>query len=213
MDMGFAVSFLLLLAYRAEQAVTLDRRTAGLQCGIANQICPHHDSTIRLGRCKSCVLVKPTMQGCHAGLKSQNWGTKQASANAIADMAASGAENLREHATQLAAALMAELPGRLWEGKASVLKALAALCKACPSAFSSVDQSSGASDTAGLTVVQALYGAAGRQNAAYRQAALVALEIVLTALQTDFLSVVSPLVVEGCINAKPAEAPKVGPLL
>ena len=126
-------------------------------------------------------------------------------------MATTGADTLPGHATQLAAALLQELPGRLWEGKASVLKALAALCKACPNVLSqaaAADASAGA-QTVGARVVDALCSAAGRQNVAFRQAALAALETALTALQVDCFDRVAPLLLEGCRGAAPTETSSV----
>lgn len=51
-----------------------------------------------------------------------------------------------------------ELPGRLWEGKESIPKALAAICKAAPTAFAADSQPSAGS------VVSALVDAAGRKK-------------------------------------------------
>ena len=145
------------------------------------------------------VTVADTRDCLLAGLKSNNWGVKHASAEAAADMAAAGADSVSDQTPALAAALLAELPGRLWEGKASVLKALAALCKACPQAFQAASSSQGAG--LGARVVEALYAAAGKQNVAFRQAALGALETALFALQEDHFATVSPLLLNACRDA------------
>lgn len=121
-------------------------------------------------------------------------------------MATAGAEGLSQHAPTLAACLMRELPGRLWEGKAAVLDALAQLCKACPQAFgdesSPLGSGSGSGHVRAEEIVKALYAAAGRQNLAFKKAALTALETALLALKMDFYGSVSPLLLDGCRGAK-----------
>lgn len=142
-----------------------------------------------------------------AGLRAASWQVKQASARAAADIAATGADTLPEHAASIAHALLAEVPGRLWDGKAAVLEALAALCKVCPQQFQQAQGGSqGEGGVLGDQAVQALYTAAGRQNAAFRKAALSALDTVLQALQADFLDSVADLLLEGCRHASHAEA-------
>ena len=60
--------------------------------------------------------------------------------------------------------LLQELPGRLWEGKESLLVAIAALCKAAPSAvMTAADSTSGS-----RAVVAALMTALARKKQAYR---------------------------------------------
>ena len=54
-----------------------------------------------------------------------------------------------------------QVPGRIWDGKESVLAALAAVTKACSSAISPAD---------GARVVAALTEAAGRKKSDFRQA-------------------------------------------
>ena len=54
-----------------------------------------------------------------------------------------------------------ELPGRLWEGKESIMKALAAICKAAPAAFTSDSQPSASS------IVAALLDAAARKKVSH----------------------------------------------
>ena len=62
--------------------------------------------------------------------------------------------------------ICAQVPGRVWDGKESVLAALAAVTKACSSALNSAD---------GARVVAALIEAAGRKKSDFRQARFGAL--------------------------------------
>ena len=71
-----------------------------------------------------------------------------------------GGDVLGAHASKLATALLAELGGRLWEGKASLLAALGGLCETAPAALSA-----GGGHAA---VVDAVLVALARKNAAFR---------------------------------------------
>ena len=79
-----------------------------------------------------------------------------------------------------------QVPGRIWDGKDAVLAALAAVTKSCGSALSVSD---------GARVVAALTEAVGRKKSDFRQAALAALETVLTALsgQDHYAAAAPPL--------------------
>ena len=125
-----------------------------------------------------------------AGLGSQQWGRKKAAAAAVVVLAKSGAEALPPHAPTLAAALLAELPGRLWDGKETLLEALAALATAAPAALAPPD---GPGEAA---VVDALLAAAARRKAAYRAAALAALEVALGGLPGDHYAAAAPLLLD-----------------
>lgn len=74
-----------------------------------------------------------------------------------------------------------EVPGRIWDGKESVLAALAALCKAAPTQFADPSEAACA-----RAVVDALVSAARRPKASFRNAAVVALETALGSLDGDF---------------------------
>ena len=93
-------------------------------------------------------------------------------------------------------ALLKELPGRVWEGKESLLPGVADVVEKCPEA-------SGA--FGGETVVAALVAEASRKKSSYREAALSALQRSLTALAPpggtketspvcDFFPVAFPLI-------------------
>ncbi|KAK9850611.1 hypothetical protein WJX84_005115 [Apatococcus fuscideae] len=112
-------------------------------------------------------------------LTSSQWGRKQAAADAMRGLAEAAPDVLQPHATIMAAALLKELPGRLWDGKESILKALAALCKACPSCFGLESQPSS------TDFIGALLDAAARKKAAFCLQALVSLEVALQTLPGD----------------------------
>ena len=135
-----------------------------------------------------------------AGLKEQSWGAKHAAAKAVAAMAKDGSDSLAPHAPALSSALLTELPGRLWDGKDSLLHALAALCTACPQSFQAPAVDAQA-DVEGRNVVSAVLAAAARANVGFRLAALVALEAVLKALSSDFFEMVAPMLTDGCVKA------------
>eukprot|EP00873_Tetraselmis_striata_P043261 jgi/Tetstr1/463525/TSEL_008404.t1 len=89
---------------------------------------------------------------------------------------------------------MAELPGRLWDGKQALLEALAALAKGCPQ---EMDQGQ---------VVAALLAAAERKKVAYHTAALAALEVALRAFgDADHFAAVSPPLLEACRRRSTAD--------
>ena len=105
-----------------------------------------------------------------AGLKSSAWGRKKAAAAAAAKACVSGGDAVGPFALQLMTALLAELPGRLWDGKETVLTAVGACSEACGAALRTADP--------GLPgrVVTALLEAVGKKKAAYRKEALVQLK-------------------------------------
>ena len=151
-------------------------------------------------------------------LGSQQWGRKKAAALAVAALAKSGAEALPPHTPALATALLAELPGRLWDGKEALLEALAALAAAAPAALGPPQGSppppapspAGSSGAPGAAagpgegaVVDALLAAAARKKSAYRAAALKALEITLGGLQGDHYAAVAPALLEAVAQHTP----------
>lgn len=98
-----------------------------------------------------------------------------------------------------------ELPGRIWEGKESILEAIAAICKAAPAQIAA----SGASQTSSEAVLAALTGAIKRPKRSFRLAALSALEPVLESLEGDFFGEIGNLLYELVKNAVDRSALKV----
>ena len=154
-----------------------------------------------------------------ADLGAQQWGRKKAAALAVTALAKVGAEALPPHTPVLASALLAELPGRLWDGKEALLEALAALAAAAPAALGpaqgspalpapSVGCSSGEQGTAAGpgegAVVDALLAAVARKKSAYRAAALKALESALGGLQGDHYAAVAPALLEAVARNAPS---------
>ena len=78
-----------------------------------------------------------------------------------------GGDVLGAHASKLATALLAELGGRLWEGKASLLAALAGLCETAPTALAAAGGLHGGGG-GHAAVVDAVLVALARKNAAFR---------------------------------------------
>jgi proteasome component ECM29 len=112
----------------------------------------------------------PVLERVRAGLTSPQWGRKKAAAAAVARLCAGAGDAAAAHAPEVMAALLRELPGRLWEGKEAVVGAVGALAAACPAALRAADAGAPAA------VVAALLEAGGKKKAAYRRAALEQLE-------------------------------------
>lgn len=67
------------------------------------------------------------------GLRSSSWGGRRAALLALVDLTGSlGKGGLKEHAFKMLSNLFEMVPGRLWEGKESVLKALVQVVGVCP---------------------------------------------------------------------------------
>jgi len=168
-------------------------------------------SRVRAGNC--FVTRRQSRSATRADLGAQQWGRKKAAAGGRRArappppaLAKTGADALAPHAPALAAALLAELPGRLWDGKEALLDALAALAAAAPAALA---PPAGPGEAA---VVAALTAAAERRKMAYVAAALRALETALAGLPGDHFGAVAPLLLGGvarstaALGATPAPA-------
>lgn len=110
------------------------------------------------------------LESVQAGLKSGQWGRKKAAAAAAAKACVSGGDAVGPYALQLMTALLAELPGRLWDGKETVLAAVGATAETCGAALRAADPA-----LPGRVVV-ALLEAAGKKKNAYRKEALIQLK-------------------------------------
>eukprot|EP00955_Chlamydomonas_euryale_P036592 350491-Chlamydomonas_euryale.AAC.7 len=79
------------------------------------------------------LYAKEIAASLAAGLAAPQWGQKRACADAVAQMAGvNGGESVAPFAPALAAALLSELGGRLWDGKEALPQALGALAAAAP---------------------------------------------------------------------------------
>jgi len=104
------------------------------------------------------------------GLKSSQWGRKKSAAAAAAKACDAGGDALVPYASKLMESLLAELPGRLWEGKEAMLMALGAVVKACHVALKNDDSG------VPTKVVNVFLEAAGKKKAAYRKEAFIQLK-------------------------------------
>lgn len=120
------------------------------------------------------------------GLGSSQWSRKKACADAVVHLTQLGGDLLGSHAAQLAQALLSELPGRLWDGKESILDAVGALCAAAPPEVFEPTPGCG-------QIVDAVIAAVSRKKASYRSAALRCLKAILTNFKRDFFDKVAPI--------------------
>ena len=124
-------------------------------------------STLRL-------YLDEILAACASRLGAAQYRVKRQGAAATAAAAKAAPQVVKPRATEMLRGLMAELPGRVWEGKQVVPGAVADVLEACPECV----VGAGARDE----VVRALVAEAGRKKAAYREAAIEALRRALAAL-------------------------------
>ena len=120
------------------------------------------------------LYLDEILEACFARLTAAQYRVKAQGAAAAAAAAKAAPEVVKPRAPEMLRALLAELPGRVWEGKEVVPGAVADVLEACPECV----VGAGARDEA----VRALVAEAGRKKAAYREAALEALRRALAAL-------------------------------
>ena len=131
-------------------------------------------------------------------LAAKQWQRKKQGAEVFAAISRASADVIATRADDVMTRLLAELPGRIWEGKTSVLDAVAALTCACPRQIDAT------------AVVDALLTESQRAKTDYRKSALDAVDAVLLAIastesdnETEIVAKVIP-VVECALNAAPA---------
>lgn len=135
------------------------------------------------------------------GIGSSSWTQKQKSARALSKLAESVREGIAPYAQDLFRVLLAEIPGRLWEGKEVVLEALGALCKGC---YTGKDSTAMTTQTFGPdAIISAVVAACGRKKKSFRDAAFACLEQVLLAFNYDTFEKVQALLLEACSQAPP----------
>ncbi|XP_024395125.1 LOW QUALITY PROTEIN: uncharacterized protein [Physcomitrium patens] len=137
------------------------------------------------------------------GIGSSSWTQKQKSARALSKLAENVREGVTPFAQELFGVLLAEIPGRLWEGKEVVLEALGALCKACYSAKHAKVVSAPTPTIGPDAIVSAVVAACGRKKKAFRDAAFACLEQVLLALDYDTFEQVRVILLDACLQAPP----------
>ncbi|KAL6519030.1 hypothetical protein OROHE_017454 [Orobanche hederae] len=125
------------------------------------------------------------------GLLSSSWASKKKASEAICKLSEVLGESLSSHHNVLLTALMKEIPGRLWEGKDTVLNALSALCTSCHEA---VYASNPDAPNAMLNLISA---ACTKKAPKYREAAFCCLEQVLKAFnKPEFFNMIFPALLE-----------------
>jgi proteasome component ECM29 len=122
-------------------------------------------------------------------------------AQAVSEVAKVAGDSTAPYVQDLLAGLLAELPGRLWEGKEAVLEAIGNLCEGCSKAIS---PHANKGSTAGLgpdSVIAAVSAASSRKKSSFRNAAFACLEQVLKAFKDqDVYEQVGSLIVDACMQ-------------
>ncbi|CAK9863286.1 unnamed protein product, partial [Sphagnum jensenii] len=133
------------------------------------------------------------------GIGSSSWPQKKKCAQAVSEVAKVAGDSTAPYVQDLLAGLLAELPGRLWEGKEAVLEAIGNLCEGCSKAIS---PHASKGSTAGLgpdSVIAAVSAASSRKKSSFRNAAFACLEQVLKAFKDqDVYEQVGSLIVDAC---------------
>ncbi|KAK6164025.1 hypothetical protein DH2020_000889 [Rehmannia glutinosa] len=128
------------------------------------------------------------------GLLSSSWASKKKAclaSQAICKLSEVLGESLSSHHNVLLTSLMKELPGRLWEGKDAVLKALSAVCTSCHEAIS------GSNPDAPNAILNLISSACTKKTQKYREAAFSCLEQVMKAFnKPEFFNMIFPSLLE-----------------
>ncbi|GMH36012.1 hypothetical protein BSKO_03880 [Bryopsis sp. KO-2023] len=135
------------------------------------------------------IYAEELTKGLILGLQSQQWGRKAAAAKAISSLSEINAEAIQPHARTIAAQLLKEVPGRIWDGKENILQALASLCKRCPKQMGEVS----------TEVIAALKGACEKGKKKYKETALECLILCFESLDDlDQYEQVASMLIEAC---------------
>ena len=132
-------------------------------------------------------------------LTSNQWQRKRQAADVFVAIAEKSPDVIAVKVSEVMKSLIAELPGRLWDGKTCMLQAVAALTTACPQQIEAA------------AVIEALVTESKRPKSDYRKAALKALDASLVSItsigdgldEADVVSQIMP-VVEAALMATPA---------
>ncbi|PAN41168.1 hypothetical protein PAHAL_8G022100 [Panicum hallii] len=110
-------------------------------------------------------------------MSSSAWAGKRKSAKATKKLCDVLGESLSAHHHNILESLLKELPGRFWEGKDSILDALASLCSCCHAAIIAEDSSLPS------VILDAVCAACNKKTKLYREAAFLCLQKVITAFR------------------------------
>jgi len=165
------------------------------------------------------LYLGEVVAACAERLEASSWEAKRQGADAVVVMAGAAGQALAPHAAALLSKALRATPGRAWDGKEALLRAIAAIATKCPSAIDApegevkVDEAGGATAAAAVVgegpdarvrlsaVVRTLLLEAQKRSAgaAYTAAALDALGDVVTAFPAA--------------NAAPLLLPHLAPLM
>ncbi|XP_078435505.1 ARM repeat superfamily protein isoform X2 [Wolffia australiana] len=108
-------------------------------------------------------------------LIASSWASKRKAAKAIRSLCEILGESLSPFYQELLKCLLAELPGRMWEGKDVVLSAVSSVCSSCHKVIISSDP--------GIkkVIINELLSACSKKSRLYREAALISLKQVIEA--------------------------------
>ncbi|XVF04907.1 hypothetical protein REPUB_Repub05bG0125300 [Reevesia pubescens] len=127
---------------------------------------------------------------------SSSWASKRKSAEAICKLSEVLKDSLSSYHDVLLKSLMKEIPGRLWEGKETLLHAIGALSTSCHEAISSEDPALPG------TILSLVSSACTKKVKKYREAAFVCLEQVIKAFgNPEFFHLVFPMLFDMCNSA------------
>uniref|UniRef100_A0A2C9KR44 TOG domain-containing protein n=1 Tax=Biomphalaria glabrata TaxID=6526 RepID=A0A2C9KR44_BIOGL len=148
-----------------------------------NEITPGTEAGIRLYLPEIVALLSSSIQ-------SQAWSVKAQSARAMATVAQKLGNQLESpHLDQIVLALVEGLSGRTWEGKESLLNALSVVCTSCRQEI--LKSSSTSSTSLSLEqILTVILRECGKENPAYKMAAMKCLGPILELYQLDHFKAV-----------------------
>ncbi|OMP08278.1 Armadillo-like helical [Corchorus olitorius] len=138
------------------------------------------------------------------GITSSSWASKRKSAQAICKLSEVLGDSLSSYHHALLESLMKEIPGRLWEGKETLLHAIGALSKSCHEAITKEDP------VLPGTILSLVSSACTKKVKKYREAAFFCLEQVIKSFgNPEFFNLVFPMLFDMCEAASPNKTGRV----
>ncbi|KAJ0102382.1 hypothetical protein Patl1_05580 [Pistacia atlantica] len=129
-------------------------------------------------------------------IASSSWASKRKSGKGVCKLGEVLGESLSSHQRILLESVMKEVPGRLWEGKESLLYAIGAISISCHKAISIEDSATP------LAILNMVSSACAKKVKKYREAAFSSLDQVIKAFgDPEFFNIIFPLLLEMCNSA------------
>ncbi|XP_044479857.1 proteasome adapter and scaffold protein ECM29-like [Mangifera indica] len=129
-------------------------------------------------------------------IASSSWASKRRSAKGVCKLGEVLGESLSSHQHILLESVMKEVPGRLWEGKESLLYAIGAISTSCHKAISIADPATP------LAILNMVSAACTKKVKKYREAAFSCLDQVVKAFgDPEFFNIIFPFLLEICNSA------------